>query len=84
MSIETAIPALADLLGDRLSQSQSVRDLHGQNESYYPHTPPDAVAFPRSTEDVSGIARICHEHDCPIVPWGVGTSLEGNALALQG
>ena len=47
-------------------------------------TPPDAVAYPRSTEDVAQIVRICADHGCPVVPWGVGTSLEGHALAVRG
>ncbi|WP_118135756.1 FAD-binding oxidoreductase [Oceanicella sp. SM1341] len=84
MPHDTAIARLRNLLGDRLSTSEAIRDHHGQNESYYPVTLPDAVAFPETTEEVSGVMRICHEEGCPVVAWGTGTSLEGHALAFHG
>ncbi len=84
MSVEAAIARVRDLIGERLSTSPSVRDLHGQNESYFTPVPPDAVAFPHSTEEVSAIVKICNEELCPIVAWGTGTSLEGHAVAFNG
>ncbi|MEL6679483.1 MAG: FAD-linked oxidase C-terminal domain-containing protein [Pseudomonadota bacterium] len=84
MSIDTAIARLRNLLGERLSTGASIRDLHGQNESYFPVTLPDAVAFPDTTGEVAQIVTICGEEACPIVPWGTGTSLEGHALATSG
>ncbi len=84
MTVQAAIARLSELLGDRLTTAAAVRDHHGQNEAYYPVTPPDAVAFPQDAQEVSRIVRICAEEGCPIVPWGVGTSLEGHALAFQG
>ncbi len=80
----SAISELKTLLGDRLSLSPSVIDLHARDEAHFPRTPPDAVVFPKDTAEVSEIAKICHRHGCPIVPWGVGTSLEGHALPLRG
>ncbi len=79
-----AVDELATLLGNRLSRSKSDLDLHGRSESHFPLTPPDAVAYPETTEEVSEIVKICARHGCPVVPWGVGTSLEGHALALTG
>lgn len=84
MTIETALTELSSLLGDRLSRSKSDLETHGKSETYFPLTPPDAVAYPLSTEDVSAILRICHAHECPVVAWGTGTSLEAHALAVQG
>lgn len=84
MTIQTAIEQLRTLLGERLSTADSVRDLHGRDESWHPDVLPDAVAFPESTQEVSEIVKICAANGCPIVPWGVGTSLEGHALAVQG
>ncbi|MEM9812082.1 MAG: FAD-linked oxidase C-terminal domain-containing protein [Pseudomonadota bacterium] len=84
MSIETAIDALRKTLGPALDTSDAVRRLHGQNESYFPEAWPDGVATPRSTEEVAEIVRICAEEGCPIVPWGIGSSLEANALPLRG
>lgn len=79
-----AIAEMKALLGDRLSTSASVLDLHARDEAHFPPTPPDAVAFPATTQEVSEIVRICARHRCPVIPWGVGTSLEGHALALRG
>ncbi|TYO91544.1 FAD-binding oxidoreductase [Oceanicella actignis] len=84
MSIENAIERLEAMLGPRLSTAAAIREHHGRNETYYPVTPPDAVAFPETTEEVAAIVRLCAEERCPIVPWGVGTSLEGHALAFEG
>ncbi len=82
--IAATIADLKILLGKRLNTSRAVLDLHGANEAYFPPTPPDAVAYAKSTQEVSDIVKICAKYNCPIVPWGVGTSLEGHALAVKG
>ncbi|TCO72951.1 FAD-binding oxidoreductase [Rhodovulum euryhalinum] len=79
-----ALTALGEILGDRLSRSKSDLDLHGQSETWFPAAPPDAVAYPRTTDEVAAIVRLCAAHGCPMVGWGVGTSLEGHALAVRG
>ncbi|MDD9730402.1 FAD-linked oxidase C-terminal domain-containing protein [Mameliella sp. AT18] len=84
MPHETAIARLQELLGDRLSTSNAECTLHGQNETYYPNTPPDAVAYPETTEEVSQILQICHAQDCPVTAYGAASSLEGQHLALHG
>lgn len=84
MAHEAAIAELRALLGERLVTTRAELDLHGQNETYYPFTPPDAVAYPETTEEVSGIVRICNAHRCPIVAYGAASSLEGQHLAVQG
>ncbi|TCP43117.1 FAD-binding oxidoreductase [Rhodovulum marinum] len=78
------LTALEKILGDRLSRSKSDLDLHGRSETYFPPAPPDAVAYPETTEEVAGIVRVCAAHGCPVVGWGAGTSLEGHALAVRG
>ncbi|OLS52477.1 FAD-binding oxidoreductase [Rhodovulum sulfidophilum] len=84
MSKPDALTALGEMLGDRLSRSKSDLDLHGRNETYFPFLPPDAVAYPETTDEVAQIVRICAAHGVPLIGWGRGTSLEGHALALQG
>lgn len=84
MSVEAAIEKVRALIGERLSTSPSVRDLHGQNEAYFTPIPPDAVAFPHTTQEVSEIVKICADELCPIIAWGTGTSLEGHAVAFNG
>lgn len=75
---------LRALLGERLTVSSGIRDQHGKDESALPYAPPQAVVFPDSTIEVSEIARICSRHRVPMIPYGVGTSLEGHILAIHG
>ena len=82
--IKTTIDILRQRFGDRLSTNQTIRDRHGTDESYHAPSAPDAVVFPDTREDVQDIVKICGEHDTPIIPFGVGTSLEGHIAALRG
>src|SRR5580704_18118910 len=81
---DATIASLQGLLGERLSRAASVREQHGKDASYHPCVPPDAVAFPKSTEEVSEIVKLCARHKVPIIPFGAGTGLEGNVVALRG
>ena len=80
----SALAALKDLLGSRLSTADAVREHHSHGESYHAPHPPDAVAFPKSTDEVRAIVRTCAGHRIPIVPFGAGTSLEGHVGAVRG
>ena len=84
MTIETALVQLAGILGERLSRGKSDLANHGRSETHFPTTPPDAVAYPTSTQEVSQIVKICATESCPVVAWGTGTSLEGHSLAVNG
>jgi D-lactate dehydrogenase (cytochrome) len=72
------------LLSDRLSRVALVREQHGRDASYHPCVPPDAVAFVQSTEEVSEVVKLCARHKVPIIPFGTGTGVEGNVVALRG
>jgi len=78
------IEALRELLGDRLSTSQAVREHHGKDSSYHALEAPDAVAFAETTEEVSAIVKLCAAHSCPVIAFGTGTSLEGQVQAAKG
>ena len=78
------VAELRALLGERVSVAAAVREHHGKDESYFPYAPPDAVVFPESTDEVRDVVAICRRHRVPIIPYGVGTSLEGHVLAVQG
>jgi D-lactate dehydrogenase (cytochrome) len=82
--IQTAIDVLRQRFGDRLTTNQTIRDRHGTDESHHAPKSPDAVVFPQTTDEVIDIVNICREHRTPIVPFGVGTSLEGHIAALHG
>lgn len=83
-TIGQAVAKLRERLGDRLSTGASVRELHARDEAYSAPALPDAVAFPDNAKEVAAIARICAGTGCPIVPYGIGTSLEGHVVPLQG
>jgi D-lactate dehydrogenase (cytochrome) len=82
--IDETIAALRALLGDRLNTSRAILERHGKDETFHTAYPPDAVAFARSTEEVSEIVKICAANRTPIIPYGTGTSLEGHIAALHG
>lgn len=85
MSIPAAaLDALRNVLGPRLSTTYADRDAHAGSETFHRAPPPDAVAWPLSTAEVSAVLKICNEHLVPVVGWGAGTSLEGHALAVRG
>jgi len=79
------VDQLIVLLGEeKVSTAKAVLEDHGQDESYHPGKAPDVVAFPETTEDVSALVKLCAAHKVPVIPYGVGTSLEGHIAALKG
>ncbi|EJN10600.1 FAD/FMN-dependent dehydrogenase [Bradyrhizobium sp. YR681] len=84
--VSTSILAdrLTGMIGPRASVARGVLDQHGQSESHYQSLPPDIVVFPETTQEVAEIVKLCAAAGMPIVPFGAGTSLEGNAAAVAG
>jgi len=72
------------IFGNRISKKRTDCESHGRSETWFPLTPPEAVVFPESTEEVAALTKICSAHRVPLVGWGAGTSLEGHALAVCG
>jgi D-lactate dehydrogenase (cytochrome) len=79
-----ALATLAQRLDNRLSVAPAVREQHANTTTWVENQPPDAVAFPASTEEVQAIVRICAAHRLPVIPFGTGTSLEGQINAPFG
>jgi D-lactate dehydrogenase (cytochrome) len=75
--------ALGAFLGDRVSTSPSVRGHHSEDEAFHSAVP-DLVVSPSTVEEISRAVVTCAEFGCPVVAWGAGTSLEGNALTTEG
>jgi D-lactate dehydrogenase (cytochrome) len=76
--------ALRERFGDRFSTARAVCEHHGRDESPFPVTPPDAVVYAESTDDVAAAVALCRAHKVPVIPYGAGSSLEGHLLAVQG
>lgn len=75
---------LRTLLGDRVSTADAVREHHSHAESWHAPAKPDAVVFPLSTDEVASVVRACAEHRVPMVPFGMGSSMEGHVNAVRG
>src|SRR3954469_10154839 len=75
---------IAALGAEQVSTNANILERHGRDESYHPSVAPDVVVFARSTEDVVTTVKLAAKHDAPIIPFGVGTSLEGHVAALEG
>jgi D-lactate dehydrogenase (cytochrome) len=75
---------LAARFGNRFTASEAIRKAHGHTLTWLENQPPDAVVFPESRDDVIDLVKLCARHDAPIIPFGVGTSLEGHVNAPHG
>ena len=71
---------LKKILNGRFSQSESTRFNYSRGEDTYDPILSKAVVFPETNEEVSKILKLCNEHKVPVVPFGTGTSLEGNVV----
>lgn len=82
--MDGVLARLAGIVGERATTARGALADHGRSEAYHPARPPDVVVFPETTAEVQAIVRLCRELKLPLVPFGAGTSLEGNAAALHG
>ncbi|WP_245452997.1 FAD-linked oxidase C-terminal domain-containing protein [Bradyrhizobium sp. C9] len=79
-----ATTRLSGRFGDQFTTVDAIRRHHATGVTAHRTKTPDAVLFARSTADVVDAVRICHQHSCPMVPFGTGTSTEGQISAEQG
>lgn len=79
------IEALQARFGAQCSLAQAVREQHGRDESVFVSVPPPAaVVFAESTRDVADAVALASQYETPVIAFGVGSSLEGHLLAVQG
>jgi D-lactate dehydrogenase (cytochrome) len=78
------LDALKTRFGAQCSTALAVREQHGRDESPFDVPPPEAVVFAESTQDVADAVAMAAQHEVPVIPFGVGSSLEGHLLAVQG
>ncbi len=81
---EALIAALKARFGVNCSTALAVREQHGRDESSFQAPPPSAVVFAESTADVADAVKLASQYEVPVIPFGVGSSLEGHLLAVQG
>ena len=75
---------LRAIFGDRLHLGEAMRAQHGASEAHFDTVLPDAVVFPHSTEEVVALVKACVAADTPLIPYGAGTSIEGNTTPTRG
>jgi D-lactate dehydrogenase (cytochrome) len=78
------LATLKERFAERCSTALAVREQHGRDESPFDVPPPEVVVFCESTEDVAAVVKLADQHAVPVIPYGVGSSLEGHLLAVQG
>ena len=78
------LTALQTRFGAQCSTALVVREQHGRDESIYDVPPPVAVVFAERTQDVADAVKLAAQYRVPVIPFGVGSSLEGHLLAVQG
>ena len=82
--LASVLDALAARWPQQVSTAQSVRDHHANTLTWIAPQPPDAVFFATSTTEVQEVVRLCAAHRVPVIPFGIGTSLEGHVNAPRG
>ena len=78
------LDALKSRFGSNCSTALIVREQHGRDESSFSVPPPSAVVFAENTQDVADAVRLASQYHTPVIPFAVGSSLEGHLLAVQG
>ena len=76
--------ALRQRFDTQFSTSQALCVQHGRDESAFDVPPPQGVVFAKSRQDVVDALKLASQFEVPVIPYGVGSSLEGHLLAVRG
>ena len=82
--IAEALPRLAERFGARFQTGEAIRAQHAHTTTYIPAQLPDGVVFVENAEEVQAVVKLCAELKVPVVPFGTGSSLEGQVNAPYG
>jgi D-lactate dehydrogenase (cytochrome) len=82
--IAAVLGILKQAFGERFQTGQSFREQHAHTTTYLPGQLPDGVVFVETSDDVKTVVKVCSEHRVPMIPFGVGSSLEGQVNAPSG
>ena len=83
-TINRVCEELKTAFGERFSTNRSVRESHAHNITALAHQNPDGVLFVMSKDDVVTAVKICARYKMPIIPFGAGSSIEGQLNAPNG
>lgn len=82
--LKSATAVLQQRFGDRFQTGEAIRAQHAHTTTWVPPQLPDGVLFVETTEDVQTAIRIATDYRVPIIPFGTGSSLEGQVNAPSG
>ncbi len=82
--VAAVIGILRQRFGDRVQTGEAMRRQHGHTLTWITNQPPDVVVWPESTAEVSEIVALAARYRVPVIPFGAGTSLEGQVNAPRG
>ena len=82
--LQALLPHLTQRFGPRFQTGEAVRAHHAHTTTYLPPQLPDGVVFIETAEDVKDVVGLCAQHRVPIIPFGTGSSLEGQVNAPSG
>jgi D-lactate dehydrogenase (cytochrome) len=82
--ITEILPRLAERFGPRFQTGEAIRTQHAHTTTYIPAQLPDGVVFVETADEVKAIVGLCAELKVPVIPFGTGSSLEGQVNAPQG
>jgi len=82
--IALVLGILKQRFGEGFQTGTALRGQHAHTTTYIPAQMPDGVLFAQSADDVQAAVEACAAHRVPIIPFGTGTSLEGQVNAPGG
>ncbi|MCW9042912.1 MAG: FAD-binding protein [Pseudopelagicola sp.] len=82
--IAAVLGVLKQRFGEACQTGEAIREQHGHTTTWIKTQAPDAVVFPKSTQEVAEIVKTCAAHKVPVIGFGTGTSLEGHVNAPAG
>ncbi|TCT43177.1 FAD-binding oxidoreductase [Martelella mediterranea] len=83
-STQKAIAILKQQFGEKVQTGEAFREQHAHSTTYLPAQLPDGVFFAENAEDVKQAVKVCAEYKVPVIPFGTGSSLEGQVNAPEG
>ena len=82
--VEAVVARLGERFGNRLQTGGAARDQHASTLTFLPAQAPDAVVFPDDAAEVAAVVTLCAANGVPVIPYGTGTSFEGQVNAPFG
>ncbi|MEW7006507.1 FAD-binding oxidoreductase [Lentilitoribacter sp. EG35] len=82
--VSLVIDVLRQQLGEKINTGESVRSQHSHTTTSLPPQLPDAVVFADNPDDITIVVNTCAKYEVPVIPFGIGTSLEGQINAANG